>query len=158
MLYKVFKQFLIASALLLLFVSCGNNTNYDQQVRLPDDGWLKNEAVRFDVVITDTLVPYNFSFTMRHSTNYRYSNLYVFMTTSFPGGTMSRDTIEFVLADPAGQWLGNGWGKMRDDEIRLKSPLYFPRAGEYQFLIQQAMRTDTLMDIEYVGLRLVTIE
>ncbi len=156
MLYKVFKQCVLILFAILVMVSCDVHTLYDQQVTLPEKGWLKNEAVKFDLDISDTITPYHFELTLRHTTNYRYSNLYIFLTTRFPEGKMSRDTIELVLADPTGQWVGKGWGNLRDDDITLKSPLFFPQKGHYQFLVQQAMRTDTLNEITHLGLRLTT--
>ena len=156
MLYKVFKQCVLILFAILVMVSCDVHTLYDQQVTLPENGWFKNEAVKFDLDISDTITPYHFELTLRHTTNYRYSNLYIFLTTRFPEGKMSRDTIELVLADPTGQWVGKGWGNLRDDDITLKSPLFFPQKGHYQFLVQQAMRTDTLNEITHLGLRLTT--
>lgn len=156
MLYQVFKQCVLILFAVLVLVSCDVHTLYDQQVALPENGWFKNEAVKFDLDISDTITPYHFELTLRHTTNYRYCNLYIFLTTRFPEGKMSRDTIELVLADPAGQWVGKGWGNLRDDEITLKSPLFFPQKGHYQFLVQQAMRTDTLNEITHLGLRLTT--
>ena len=156
MLYKVFKQCVLILFAILVMVSCDVHTLYDQQVTLPEKGWLKNEAVKFDLDISDTITPYHFELTLRHTTNYRYSNLYIFLTTRFPEGKMSRDTIELVLAAPTGQWVGKGWGNLRDDDITLKSPLFFPQKGHYQFLVQQAMRTDTLNEITHLGLRLTT--
>ena len=156
MLYKVFKQCVLILFAILVMVSCDVHTLYDQQVTLPEKGWLKNEAVKFDLDISDTITPYHFELTLRHTTNYRYSNLYIFLTTRFPEGKMSRDTIELLLADPTGQWVGKGWGNLRDDDITLKSPLFFPQKGHYQFLVQQAMRPDTLNEITHLGLRLTT--
>jgi gliding motility-associated lipoprotein GldH len=156
MLYQVFKQCVLILFAVLVLVSCDVHTLYDQQVTLPESGWFKNEAVKFELDISDTITPYHFELTLRHTTNYRYSNLYIFLTTRFPEGKMSRDTIELVLADPTGQWVGKGWGNLRDDDITLKSPLFFPQKGHYQFLVQQAMRTDTLNEITHLGLRLST--
>ncbi|MBU3927740.1 MAG: gliding motility lipoprotein GldH [Bacteroidetes bacterium] len=156
MLYQVFKQCVLILFAVLVLVSCDVHTLYDQQVALPENGWFKNEAVKFDLDISDTITPYHFELTLRHTTNYRYCNLYIFLTTRFPEGKMSRDTIELVLADPTGQWVGKGWGNLRDNEITLKSPLFFPQKGHYQFLVQQAMRTDTLNEITHLGLRLTT--
>ena len=156
MLYQVFKQCVLILFAVLVLISCDVQTLYDQQVTLPESGWFKNEAVKFELDISDTITPYHFELTLRHTTNYRYSNLYIFLTTRFPEGKMSRDTIELVLADPTGQWVGKGWGNLRDDDITLKSPLFFPQKGHYQFLVQQAMRTDTLNEITHLGLRLTT--
>jgi gliding motility-associated lipoprotein GldH len=153
--YKIPKLLILVLSGLLIFTSCDSGTVYDQQVVLPQDGWFMNEAVKFDVDIVDTLLPYDFNLTLRHTTDYRYSNLYVFMTTQFPNGKISRDTIECLLADVSGRWMGSGWGKVRDEEINLRTQLHFPQRGQYQFYIQQAMRTDTLKEITHVGLRLV---
>ncbi|MDP2723897.1 MAG: gliding motility lipoprotein GldH [Bacteroidales bacterium] len=154
MIYKVFKQFVVLLSGCILLISCSSNTIFDQQVVIPDGRWYKNEAVKFEVNIADTLTHYDFDITLRHTTDYRFSNLYIFLITRFPEGKTSRDTIEFKLADPAGKWLGNGWGSTRDNDINLKSQMRFPEPGSYQFLILQAMRTDTLKGITDVGLRL----
>ena len=138
-----------------MLVSCNSTVLYDAQVDLPEGGWYKDEAVKFDIEVSDTLLPYDFKLNINHTTDYRYSNLYLFMVTRFPDGKVSRDTIEVLLAYPNGEWLGKGWGVSRDMEIPLRSQLFFPQSGVYQFYLQQAMRTDTLKDVSRVGLQLV---
>jgi gliding motility-associated lipoprotein GldH len=139
---------------LFILASCNDNTVYDEVVTINGGKWEQNQAAHFEVNISDTISLYNFYMSVFNTTNYRYSNLFVFLNTIFPDGNKSRDTIEFVLADPSGKWLGKGWGNIKESDILLKSGLKFPRGGIYEFYIQQAMRKDTLKYIKRVGLRL----
>ncbi len=152
---KIISLIIISVLMAGLFVSCNSNTIFNQNVELPANGWYKNNAVAFNIDIDDSLSNYNFALNLRNTTAYRYSNLYVFLITEFPNGNISRDTIECTLANKEGKWLGKGWGDIKENHIVLKSGLRFPLTGNYRFLIQQAMRVDTLIGIHDVGLSLV---
>jgi len=146
--------------LLLTFIglfalsSCQFDSIYNENVTVENAEWDKDEAVRFEVMIDDSLASYDFFLNFRNTTDYRYSNLYVFLTTRFPNANLTRDTIEFILADEKGHWLGKGWGNLKENNILLKKDLQFPLSGRYVFLIQQAMRVDTLEGIHDVGLQI----
>ena len=137
----------------LMLVSCNGGDLYNRTVGIPESGWYKNEGVRFDVFIGDTLTDYDFYISLRNNNDYRYSNLYIFLNTIMPNGNKTRDTLEIILADDMGKWLGKGWGSVKENDVLLRKNLRFPRKGDYRFLIQQAMRTDTLKGITDVGLR-----
>ena len=138
----------------LIFSSCNFSSIYNENVIIEDAKWYKDEAIRFEVMITDSLSHYNFYLNLRNTTDYRYSNLYVFLMTRFPNGNITRDTIECVLANTKGRWLGKGWGNLKDNNILLKKHLQFPLTGKYVFFVQQAMRVDTLEGIHDVGLQI----
>jgi len=80
------------------------------------------------------------------------------MNTKFPNDNMSRDTLEFILADIEGKWLGKGWGSVKENSILISSDMRFPLAGTYEFKIQQAMRQDTLKGIKNIGIRIAPSE
>jgi gliding motility-associated lipoprotein GldH len=130
------------------------NAVYDAQVEIAEAKWYKDEVARFEVAITDTTSQCDFVLSVRNNMDYSFSNLYVFLNTRFPNGNMTRDTIECILADRTGKWLGKGWGNIKDNRIVLKSGLTFPISGTYEFYVQQAMRKDTLEGIVSVGLRI----
>ena len=144
----------VFAAILLLLSSCGSNDLYRGTVELPETGWYKDEAAKFEVNVNDTITGYDFYLYIRNTTGYRYSNLFLFLNTVFPNGNKTEDTIELVLADNTGRWLGKGGGSTRENEIILKKNLRFPLKGNYGFYVRQAMRTDTLKGIVNVGLRL----
>lgn len=148
------KLFPVLLVFVLLFTSCGSNAIYDKNVSFEHNKWYKDEAAHFEVDISDTLTDYRFSLNLRNNNDYRFSNLFLFLTTKFPNGNITRDTIECILADNTGKWIGKGWGNTRENDIILKEALRFPLKGKYEFWIQQAMRVDTLKGIDNVGLRL----
>lgn len=155
MLKKIVKPFPVFSLLMvLLLASCSGGVLFDQTAHIKGH-WYKDNPRQFEVTVPDSLDIYNFYLNVRHSTNYRYSNLYLFLQTRFPNGNITRDTIQLILANNEGKWLGKGWGSVKEDDILLKHNLRFPLKGKYDFTIWQAMRADTLKGIQDIGLRIV---
>lgn len=150
-----FISFISILAVLSLFaVSCDNQKFYDNSISLTDDIWPSDKEMVFKVDIEDTISPYRFFINIRNSTSYRYSNIYFFLITEFPGGGMSRDTIECTLADKTGKWLGKGTGKYRDNRVYIRENIKFPRQGTYTLRLNQAMRENKLAGISEAGIRL----
>ena len=132
--------------------SCSNDTLYNESVVIPEARWDNDMIPFFDVNVNDTLTDYAFYLNIRHLENYRYSNLYIFMHTTFPNGNVTHDTIECILAMPDGRWMGKGSGTMRSANVLLNPALRFPLSGEYHFEIEQAMREKELRGITDIGL------
>lgn len=147
--YKSLIGFVLATFLL---ASCCNNKLYEESVVFSDATWDNEVLPFFDVEVNDTLENYSFYLNLRHLENYRYSNLFIFMHTTFPNGQMTHDTIECVLAMPDGRWMGKGSGTMRSAKILLNPALRFPLSGDYHFELEQAMREKELKGITDIGL------
>jgi gliding motility-associated lipoprotein GldH len=140
--------------LVFVLVSCSTKTIYDKSLPVPGDSWDMNERVSFEVPVTDTAVSYRFFLNLRHTTDYRYSNIYFFIRTRFPDGRTGRDTVECILSDREGKWLGKGVSNIRDNQVLLRRGLRFPQRGNYIFEIEQAMRDEELEGVRDVGIRL----
>jgi gliding motility-associated lipoprotein GldH len=112
-----------------------------------------NSPVTYTVPIQDTVNPYNVFVNIRNSDGYDFSNLYLFIDITAPNNATERDTINCVLADNAGKWLGQGLGDIWDNKILFKYNTRF-RKGDYKFKLTQAMRVDKLPEIMDVGLRI----
>ncbi len=138
----------------LVFAACDRDKFFDESLSLPGDKWPKDEALSFVVNIDDTLSPYRFHINVRNSTSYAYNNIYFFLTTGYPGGGYSQDTIECLLAAKDGSWLGKGTGSYRDNRIFIRENIRFPRKGAYTLNLRQAMREDVLGGISEAGIRL----
>lgn len=153
---NISKIFFLTSLLFIAVfsVSCSSNVIFDETISVEVSGWDKNDLARFDLVIEDSVNSFDYYLNIRNTVDYRFSNLYVFMNTTYPNGNISRDTIEFVLADKSGKWFGNGWGEIKDNSILLVQGIKFPLTGAYTFQIQQAMRVDTLKGISDIGIRI----
>lgn len=132
--------------------SCSNRMMYDESVVIPETKWDNKNVPYFDVNVEDTVSIYSFALNVRHMENYRYSNLYIFLHTTFPNGNVTHDTVECTLAYPDGSWVGKGSGSMRSDKILLNPNLRFPLGGVYHFEIEQAMRDDILKGIADIGI------
>jgi gliding motility-associated lipoprotein GldH len=146
------------NTLLIVLISlsaCQSKTLFDNTKSLPGDVWKSGQIIRFDVDLNDTQSSCKFYFNLRHSTSYRYSNIFLFINTTFPDGKEARDTVECVLADPSGKWLGKGISNIRDNQVLLRRGIRFQQQGTYIFEIEQAMREPELEGIMDVGLRIV---
>jgi gliding motility-associated lipoprotein GldH len=151
---KISVQFLMIVSLLWLMPACSNDAFFEEFRKTDGETWHMNDLKEFPVYINDTAATYRLIFTIRNTTDYEYSNLYIFFTSIAPGQILTRDTIECLLADRYGRWLGKGFGKIRENRFLIKDNLFFPETGEYLFTLGQAMRSESLKGIADVGLRL----
>ncbi len=132
---------------------------FEQNIEIADARWAVSERAVLEVEVTDTVSQHNFLVNVRNTEEYPYRNLYLFLKTTFPNGKSSRDTIGLYLADAHGRWLGKGNGYLNMGRYPGASVMYaynkrFPLSGKYTFEIEQAMRTDTLIGIRNIGLRI----
>lgn len=144
---------LIASILMIL-LSCDRNRLFEEFILIPDDVWNNSNVLHYNVNISDTTGAYDITIHIRNVNRYEYSNLYLFVTVHSPDGNSIRDTIEIILADDRGKWLGKGAASIYTTAYPYKSNIRFPFRGIYTFDIEQAMRVNDLRYISDVGLRI----
>lgn len=149
---------LLAASFVTLFPSCDFNRYYEKNHPFENQSWERDRLVGFQVDIQDTLSPFNFIINIRHNTDYRYSNIFLFLNTSYPDGNHSRDTLECRLAAPDGEWFGKGSGKIKENQILFKRNVLFPMKGIYEFKFEQAMRMEDLQGMEDFGIRIEKYE
>ncbi len=102
--------------------------------------------------ITDSVSGHNWFFNLRHTEEYPYANFFAFVHTTTPVGKTYVDTLECVLSDPEGRWLGNRTGSYVDHHILYKYNQRFPSGGTYTSTIVHAMRDTALADVQNVGI------
>lgn len=150
------KFFVVASiALSIAFMSCSKNVVFSEYTKIPEEGWKIENKLSYSVDITDNKAYHNVFLNVRHADSYPFSNLFVFLTTTYPDGKTSVDTLECILANKKGEWQGDGAGDLWDNKIPLKQNLMFPQTGKYIFTFEQGMRQNPLPLILDFG---VTIE
>lgn len=135
----------------LFFFSCNRGVVYHEYAIIDKAGWNKDSIYQFEMLIEDSLSINDFYINIRNNTDYPYSNLYLFVTTVFPNGHTTRDTIECILAGKDGRWLGSGSGRIKENKIMLQKSLRFPLKGIYNIYLEQAMRKSVLPGIEDIG-------
>ena len=143
---------------ILVFSSCDSKRIFEKNQDIPEEGWKSENILKFDVDIKDPATSTNFYVNVRNADGYPFSNLYLFVKTKFPNGKISNDTLECVLADEKGKWLGKGLGDIYDNQIPFKKNVHFPMAGKYSFEIQHGMRINPVLLVMDVGLRIEQAE
>ena len=98
---------LILVGCLFLF-SCDSNRVFQENLKINNENWSINDIKTFEVNITDTNSLMNVLVNVRHTSSYSFSNLWLFIKTTNPSGITQRDTLECVLSEPNGSWLGDG--------------------------------------------------
>ena len=146
-------KFLILFLVSFALISCEKNIFYQETKKIDGEKWLTTQPCEFAVGVADIHRNYNFYVSIRNTADYKFSNLFLFLHTYYPGGTTSVDTLECTLAQPDGKWFGTGFGRIKYLQIPIKQNVRFPRPGTYKFKLYQAMRGD-IEGIVDVGLRI----
>lgn len=140
------------------FVACDGKVHYCNDQRVDEHGWNLGDKLYFDVDVDDTTRLYSFFIDLRVSSDFPYSNAFLFVNTTRPDGGISHDTIECPLADASGQWYGKRTGRYIDNRYAFRKNMIFPSTGEYRFEIVHAMRDTNVLGIKNVGLRIEYVQ
>lgn len=144
-LFKIGFCFLLFSFL----TSCNKDVVYSKYERIDENmGWPAKKTINFEVEIPDSNQVYDVYVNVRNAESYPYKNLFMFLKTTYPNNDFSIDTIECVLADEQGHWLGKGMGDLYDNSILFKKNARFKKAGKYKFAFEQAMRYGNKNEID----------
>ncbi len=146
---------LIAGIMLaVITLSCDRNTLFSENYRIDDRQWSMYDPARYTCTIGDTVSTFNIDLSVRTSTDYPYRNMYLFIVTTFPSGTTVTDTLQAMITNERGMWLGRGAGDLRELTIPYKSNVFFPEEGEYYFTIIHGMRDTILKGVYDMGIRI----
>jgi len=107
----------------VVLITCTNNSNlvFEKNYELEKEVWDVNNKLNFEMDISDTISFHNFFINVRNRGDYSFSNLYLFINTTLADGKNFRDTVESILADPKGKWLGtSASGGIWDNRILFR--------------------------------------
>ena len=148
----MYKYFLIFFVFISL-VSCSNNEVVS--MNSIDSTWNKNKELLFTLNIENSDVPRNIIFVVRNNNDYPYSNLFLISyLKNEKEKNYKIDTLNYILAKPTGEWIGNGFGETKETLFQYKINYKFPKKGKYIIGIKQGMRANNLVGIEDVGVKL----
>ncbi len=130
--------------------SCQRKNIYSHFYSMPADGWHADSVMHYNIEIEDSLASHEVLIILRHTSQYPYQNLWLFVDEYVGDVCVHNDTIEAQIADEYGRWLGSG---LTTYELPL---LYNEQyrsgySGEHSFKLRQGMRTEWLMGITDVG-------
>ncbi|MEX0987727.1 MAG: gliding motility lipoprotein GldH [Bacteroidales bacterium] len=153
---RVFVLFSILLIISQLYLSCDSTMVYNEFQHIENNTWKWEEPAEFNFSIDDTASFHNILVQVRHTTAYPLSNLFMFVHVEGPTGQTMTDTIQFMLAETSGKWIGNGVGNMRALGYLYKKNTLFPEPGDYHITIEQAMRLPQV-PVSEVGLKVEKI-
>jgi gliding motility-associated lipoprotein GldH len=144
-------NYLIVFVVSFVLVACGEKPFYTKNISFKDNTWNVDQKARFDVQVKDTSSNYGFRLVLRSTTDYPYSNLWIFMKTIAPDGSEAREPYQFRITDEGGYWLGERSGTTVETELSFASRK-LPAKGKYTFIIEQAItekEVDEVLDLVF---------
>lgn len=145
------KALVLAGLTIIALTSCGRPGNdYSEYRNLKDDLWRYGDTLRFTPVHPDSIVGGRLAIGVRHASDFRYTTLWLEVTTTPPSGKRRIDTLAIRLADEFGTWRGTGIGASFQMTDTLPTPMLH-RSGS-PIRIRHIMRADTLPGISQVGI------
>ena len=133
--------------LLFVFFSC-DKTVYESHNSFEEKSLNTDSVITFNYNISDTLNSYEMSILVRHTVDYEYQNLFLFLSGDL------NDTIELELADKIGKWKGSGLSDIREFEYLFANNKVFSKKGNHSINIEQAMRfgaEEKIQNLEHVS-------
>ena len=125
----------------VILLSCGND-RYESYHTFNDSGWNSDSVITFKYTINDTTSKHDFILNIRQTVDYEFQNLFLFLEGP------KKDTIEIILANKSGKWLGDGISDVREFKHVFDKEIFFNKTGEYKLSVEQAMRYGSAHKIE----------
>lgn len=141
---------------MLLFAGCSSSSE-EVMLNSINGSWDKKKEQQFDFKTNDAQNPKNIILVVRNNDDYPYSNLRLII--NFSNAKLQKkeiDTLNYILAEPNGAWIGKGFGDTKETLFQYKLNYKFPENGNYSIGIIQAMRKDQLPGIEDIGVKIET--
>ena len=152
--HKIWSVFFV----LLFLMSCENASQKVEMKNLKGT-WNKKAEQKFDFKINDAQNSKNIIFVVRNNNDYPYSNIrFIVNFTEAKTKNKKTETLNYVLAQPNGEWIGKGFGDTKETLFQYKLNYKFPANGDYSIGVIQAMRADNLIGIEDLGLKIETVK
>ena len=136
--------------------SCTHGVLFSRFENTPHEGWHADSALHFSIGISDSLPPCDLVFDIRHNEQYPYQNIWLLTDLYADSAFVLTDTLEYYLANQRGEWLGNGFGRLKDMPALWLNNTVLPHADTIHIYVRHGMRTDTLRGVESIGLTLNT--
>jgi len=134
--------------ILICIVSCESNPLYIKYNSL-NGGWLKDSVQHFSFPNGDKSILANSYLMLRVNQKYRYNNIFVIITVTNSNGIISRDTIEYKVADNFGKFIGSKRINIYELSLSHKKGIQLMPKENYFINVEHAMRnTDETDGVE----------
>lgn len=137
-----------------MILSCSDNKILYGDIQSVGDSWKDKEIIQFNIPKMDTVQSFNLYLNLRNNHHYPYNNIYLIVGLEYPNGKQDVDTLQYRMAYPNGEWMGDGIGSIKENLLWYKENFHFSEEGNYQLTIQQAVRKNGQIegDTELMGI------
>lgn len=135
------RNLFVAVVMGVICSACDSNTVWSDTQSIAGT-WDKQEAVIFTVPSLDSLKNYNVFINLRNTNDYPFNNLFLIAAIEFPHGKTITDTLEYKMAYPNGEWMGEGIGSVKENKLLLRENIQFSEFGNYNIILTQAVRNN----------------
>lgn len=161
---KTKSSLLIAFLCFLFLFSCDKKRVFDEYKNV-GNAWHKDSIVTFNLPQLDAKKKYNLFVNVRDNDDYPYSNLFLIVSLEQPNRQVKVDTLEYLMTNPDGTLLGEGFSDVKESKLFYKDGESFTQKGIYKIHIRHAVRqtgkvdgVERLKGISDIGFRIETKE
>ncbi|MEO9512963.1 MAG: gliding motility lipoprotein GldH [Flavobacteriaceae bacterium] len=154
-------NFIITLVISTTLISCNSNLVFSEYWAVNKGKWDIQEPINFEFSGLDSIASHNVFISIRNDNTFAFSNLFLIAELEHPNGETLKDTLEYKMSEPSGQWLGKGIGSIKENKLWFQEKIVFPDSGVYKVSIVHAMRKNgnvdgihTLEGITDVGLEI----
>ena len=125
----------------VLFFSCDEKQFFSEYKEL-DGTWKKADTLRFTFEQNDTVNPYHLFLNVRNNNDYPFNNMYLIVSMKEPGKkpTIKVDTLEYLMANPDGTLMGEGFSDVKESKLWYLENFTFSKVGTHEVEVVQAVR------------------
>lgn len=150
---RIMRNTLYLGVLVLLLSACTDEVFYEKSYSFKNNEWDQRVKPTFKVEIKDTSKLYDFVITFRNTTDYSFSNCWIYLNSITPDKQKAREPFEIKITNPDGTWIGNKSGTIVENMLYFRQRK-FPLAGTYFFRLEQGVIQESLEDVLDIGLRI----
>ncbi|WP_316735725.1 gliding motility lipoprotein GldH [Pedobacter aquatilis] len=129
----------------------------DSNNEIPERKWTYRNRIITSFEIKDYTKTYNLYFKLRHTADYKYSNIFI-LAHFIDGKNKVTKRYQYKLAKNDGEWLGSGSGNIFNYNLPLLTKHHFPKNGKFSIEIEQNMRDNPLLEVSDAGILVEEVE
>jgi gliding motility-associated lipoprotein GldH len=155
---------LILLLVFISFISCDKNRVFDEYQSV-GNSWHKDSIVTFELPELNKEKNYDLFVNVRDNNDYPFNNLFLIVSLEQPDKKIKVDTLEYIMTNPDGTLLGEGFSDIKENKLFYRSNEKFDLKGIYKIHIKHAVRqsgkiegVENLKGITDVGFRIESKE
>lgn len=141
---------------IMLLAACQSNTVYHSYKPVPPIGWAKSDTLVYALPASIPAGNYEVEIGIRYQEPYPYRDIWLEISHNTQDTlTYVTDTLQFFLADEAGNKTGNGPGGLYQCDLPYKASFHIRMEGNARtFRIIHIMTDNPLIGISDIGILL----